>query len=299
MGAFLSGVVMGGTLATSPGRLLELERLVAVVFAPLFFGSLGLRADFVANFDPALVGTVFAIACLGKLIGCSLAARWSGLPTREAWAVGSGLNARGAMEMAMALVALQYGIISERLFVALVAMALATSAMSGPLMKRLIGLHAERLLLAALREAAFLPGLAARDRGEVIRALAAAAAPAANVSPDVLAEAVLAREAIMSTGIGVGVAIPHARLAGLAAPVAALAIVDPGVDFGAPDGVPARLAVLVVTPDGDDLVQLELLAEVARTFADPETRQRVAHARSFEELSRALREAPIRGGGEH
>ncbi|HKC51049.1 MAG TPA: cation:proton antiporter [Myxococcota bacterium] len=299
MGAFLSGVVMGGTLATSPGRLLELERLVGVVFAPLFFGSLGLRADFAANFDPALVFVVFAIACLGKLVGCSVAARWSGLPAREAWAVGAGMNARGAMEMAMALVALQYGMISERLFVALVVMALATSAMSGPLMKRLIGLHGERLLLAALREAAFLPALAARTREEAIRELARVAAPAAKIAPALLAEAVLAREEIMSTGVAGGVAIPHAWLPGLAAPVAALGIVEPGIDFGAPDGVPARIAVLIVTPEGDDQIQLEILAEVARSFADPETRRRVARARSFVELSRALRDAPMRGGGEH
>jgi mannitol/fructose-specific phosphotransferase system IIA component (Ntr-type) len=203
------------------------------------------------------------------------------------------------MEMAMALVALQYGIISERLFVALVVMALATSARSGPLMKRLIGLHAERLLLAALREAAFLPALAARDRDEVIRELARAAAPAAKVTAEALAEAVRVREEIMPTGLGLGVAVPHARLPGLSAPVAALGIVDPGVDFGAPDGEPARIAVLVVTPDGDDQIQLELLAEIARTFADAETRRRVARSRSFEELSRALRDAPMRGGGEH
>jgi Kef-type K+ transport system membrane component KefB/mannitol/fructose-specific phosphotransferase system IIA component len=299
MGAFLSGVVMGGTLATSPGRLLELERLVAVVFAPIFFGSLGLRADFVVNFDPLLVLAVFAIACLGKLGGCSLAARWSGLPARESWAVGAGMNARGAMEMAMALVALQYGIISERLFVALVVMALATSAMSGPLMKRWIGLHAQRMLLGALRDATFLPALAARTRDEVIRALARAAAPVAKVDADVLVEAALVREAIMPTGLGVGVAIPHAGVPGLAAPVAALGLIDPGVDFGAPDGVLTRIAVLIATPDGDDQIQLELLAEVARTFADAETRRRVARARSFVELSQALRDAPMRGGGEH
>jgi mannitol/fructose-specific phosphotransferase system IIA component (Ntr-type) len=164
-------------------------------------------------------------------------------------------------------------------------------------MKRLIGLRAERLLLAALREAAFLPGLVAHTRDQVIRELSRAAAPAAKVDPELLVEAVLVREAIMPTGIGVGVAIPHARLPGLAAPVAALGIVEPGVDFGAPDGVPARIAVLIVTPEGDDQIQLELLAEVARTFADPETRRRVARARSFEELSRALRDAPMRGGG--
>src|SRR5262249_39650543 len=247
------------------------------------------------------------IACVGKLVGCGLAARWSGLPTREAWAVGAGMNARGAMEMAMALVALQYGIISERLFVALVVMAIATSAMAGAvgewrgaraaeggrLMRWLIALQGERLLLVHLREAGFLPRLAARNRDEVIRALAAAAAPAAKLEPETLARAVLARESIMPTGVGLGIALPHARLPGLSAPVAALALCDPGVDFGGPDGELARIAVLVVTPEGDDQLQLELLAEVARTLADDATRRRVATARSFEELSRALRDAPV------
>ncbi|HTO54802.1 MAG TPA: hypothetical protein VMR50_15560 [Myxococcota bacterium] len=55
------------------------------------------------------------------------------------------------------------------------------------------------------------------------------------------------------------------------------------------------MVVLVVTPAGDDRVQLELLAEVSRLFASPATRRRVARARSFEELTGALREAPIRG----
>jgi hypothetical protein len=70
MGAFMAGVAMGGTLATSPARLRDLMRLVAVVFAPIFFGSLGLRTDFAANFDLPLVATVLGIA-RGKLVGCS------------------------------------------------------------------------------------------------------------------------------------------------------------------------------------------------------------------------------------
>jgi K+:H+ antiporter len=297
MGAFLSGVVMGGTLATSPSRLRELERLVSLVFAPIFFGSLGLRADFIANFDALLVVTVFAIACLGKLVGCGLAARWSGLPQREAWAVGAGMNARGAMEMAMASVALQYQMISPRLFVALVVMALGTSAMSGPLMKRWLGLRRGGLLLQALRESAFLPGLSARSREQVIRALARAVAPEAKIGADELGERAVVREEVMPTGVGVGLAVPHAQVAGLAAPVVALGTLEPAVDFGAPDGEPARIAVLVLTPEGDEHVQLELLSEIARVLADPDQRSRVARARSFQELCQALREA--RGAEEH
>ena len=115
------------------------------------------------------------------------------------------------------------------------------------------------------------------------------ARPESEATAEALAEAVRAREAIMPTGVGSGIAIPHARIAGLAAPVAALAVLDGGVDFGAPDGEPARLAVLLVTPEGEEQLQLELVAEVARTLSSAEIRRRVAGARSFEELSRALR----------
>jgi Kef-type K+ transport system membrane component KefB/mannitol/fructose-specific phosphotransferase system IIA component len=295
MGAFLAGVVMGGTLETSPRRLIALERLVGVVFAPIFFASLGLRTDFVANFELPLVLVVFAIACLGKVLGCGLAARWSGMPASEAWAVGFGLNARGAMEMAMALVALQYRIISEPLFVALVVMAMATSAMSGPALARLVGRRTRRLFLAHLDPRTFVPFLAGHDREQVIRGLAQAAAPVVGLNTEVLTDAVLAREAIMPTGVGQGIAIPHARMPGLAAPVVALGLSNVGVDFGAPDGELARLVVLVVTPEHDDLIQIELLAEIARTLQHGETRRAVAHARSFEELSDALRGAPRQG----
>jgi len=295
MGAFLAGVVMGGTIETSPRRLIALERLVGVVFAPLFFGSLGLRTDFIANFDLPLVLVVFAIACVGKVLGCGLAARWSGLPASEAWAVGFGMNARGAMEMAMALVALQYNIISEQLFVALVVMALATSAMSGPAMKWLVGRRTRRLFLAHLDPRTFVPFLAGQDRAQVIRGLAQVTAPVAGLDTSVLTDAVLAREAIMPTGVGQGIAIPHARMPGLAAPIVALGLSNTGVDFGAPDGELARLIVLVVTPEHDDLIQIELLAEIARTFQHAETRRAVAHARSFAELSEALRGAPRHG----
>ncbi|HTO54801.1 MAG TPA: hypothetical protein VMR50_15555 [Myxococcota bacterium] len=54
--------------------------------------------------------------------------------------------------------------------------------------------------------------------------------------PPLLGELTLVREEIMATGVGVGVAIPHAQVPGLAAPVAALGLAEPAVDFGAPDG---------------------------------------------------------------
>ncbi|MFN8444034.1 MAG: cation:proton antiporter [Caldilineaceae bacterium] len=106
-------------------------------FAPLYFVSVGLKANFATNFHLGLVLLVIAIACLGKIGGAGLGAWLGGLNPRRALAIGSGLNARGAMEIILATVALEHGVIDQRIFVALVIMALVTSLISGPLLKAL------------------------------------------------------------------------------------------------------------------------------------------------------------------
>jgi mannitol/fructose-specific phosphotransferase system IIA component (Ntr-type) len=60
-----------------------------------------------------------------------------------------------------------------------------------------------------------------------------------------------------------------------------------GLDFDAPDGEPARIVIMILTPLEDSGAQLELLAEVSRLFRLPEVRERALSARSFTEL-RAL-----------
>jgi Kef-type K+ transport system membrane component KefB len=107
-------------------------------FAPLYFVSVGLKADFTGQFDGALVCWVFLIACLGKIVGAGMGAMLGGLSARESLTVGIGLNARGAVEIILASVALEQHLIDQRIFVALVAMAFATTIISGPILKRLI-----------------------------------------------------------------------------------------------------------------------------------------------------------------
>jgi len=68
-------------------------------------------------------------------VGATLGARLGGLPLPQAAAVGMAMNARGAVEMVLASVALDANLIDTRLFVALVAMAVVTSAIAGPSMR--------------------------------------------------------------------------------------------------------------------------------------------------------------------
>lgn len=138
-GSFLVGIAIGDSSHFRDQTRRTIHDFVGFLFAPLFFATIGLRIDFAAKFYPHIVLAVLLIACLGKILGCGLAARCTGTPPRRAWAIGFAMNARGAMEIILGLLALRSGIIRERMFVALVVMALVTSMMSGPAIKWLLG----------------------------------------------------------------------------------------------------------------------------------------------------------------
>jgi Kef-type K+ transport system membrane component KefB len=135
LGAFIMGIAFGDSVHFHEKAREIIHQFVTNIFAPLFFVSLGLKVDFISNFDPLMVTVVLLIAIFCKLIGATLGAYMGGLSKRDSLAVGFGLNARGAMEIILGTLALEAGLIDEKMFVALVIMALATSIISGPMMK--------------------------------------------------------------------------------------------------------------------------------------------------------------------
>jgi Kef-type K+ transport system membrane component KefB len=137
-GAFIVGVAFGDSEHFSERAKEIVHQFINNIFAPLFFVSIGLRVNFVANFDWQLTIIIIIIAFAGKLIGSGLGTRLGGFTWRESLAAACGMNARGAMEIILGLVALENKLINEKVFVSLVIMALITSMTSGPLMKRLL-----------------------------------------------------------------------------------------------------------------------------------------------------------------
>ena len=258
-------------------------------FAPLFFASIGLTVDFLNFFDVGLCVIVLVIACLGKVLGCSAGARLSGLTRNESWAIGFALNARGMMEIILGLTALRAGLIGERMFVALVVMALVTSLMSGPAIRRILGRAQPRRFGPLLSARVFLNPLLERERRGAIRELSDAIASAHGLDADAVDACVWEREELGSTGMGQGLAIPHARLAGIPEPLLALGLSPPGIDFNANDGELARVIFLILTPQGVPGDEIELLADIGRTFQDRDLAARVLQVSSFTELLALLR----------
>jgi len=134
-GAFIIGIALGDSEHLSERAKEIVHQFINNIFAPLFFVSIGLRVNFATNFDLWLTVIIIVIAFAGKIIGSGLGTRLGGFSWRESLAAAFGMNARGAMEIILGLIALENGLINERVFVSLVVMALVTSMTSGPLMK--------------------------------------------------------------------------------------------------------------------------------------------------------------------
>ena len=110
------------------------------------------------------------------------------------------------------------------------------------------------------------------------RLLAGAAAPPEDIA--VIRDSLQAREALASTAIGHGVALPHGRIADLEDTRCAFLQLSPAVDFGALDGQPVDLVVAMAVPEHFAQEHLHRLAEVAERFSDAGFRAALRAART-------------------
>jgi PTS system nitrogen regulatory IIA component len=99
-----------------------------------------------------------------------------------------------------------------------------------------------------------------------------------------LLQGLLERERLASTGIGHGIAVPHAYSAGLEGMIVALFRVPEGLDFGSIDEEPVHLVFLLAGPRSDELLHLKLLARIARLFSHNSVYQKILMASSHREI---------------
>jgi PTS system nitrogen regulatory IIA component len=94
-----------------------------------------------------------------------------------------------------------------------------------------------------------------------------------GIARSTVSDNLFARERLGSTGLGHGVAVPHGRIKGLKAPLAAfMRLADP-IPFESPDGEPVRLLIFLLIPDNVTQQHLEILSEIAEMFSDAAFRE--------------------------
>jgi len=139
---------------------------------------------------------------------------------------------------------------------------------------------------------AILPRLAATSRRQALQLMAEALAKSAGVDARAAFDAVLIRERLAGTGMGEGVAIPHAPVAGIDRPVGAFARLEPPQDFEALDGRPADLVFMLLAPPDKGADHLKALARISRFLRRGEMREKLRAARGADELYALIASTP-------
>lgn len=287
-GAFLAGIALGDSKHLTARTRETIEQIVTYIFAPIFFAGVALRVDFYEGFDLPVILIVLIIAIIGKVVGCYIGAKLANLTTRECWAIGFGMSARGAMEIILAQIALSFRLIDQELFVAIVIMAIVTSVIAGPLMQKALDRRQQKKFADLLSNKAFVSRLKAVTRRDAINELSAVAQSVTGIEAQAIAKAVWEREETMSTGIGNGIAVPHGRIPGLTKPQLVVGVSPAGIDFDAGDGVAAEIICMLLTPADDQLSQIEMLRAVAQAFIDPARRRAAVEAEGYTEFRAAI-----------
>jgi Kef-type K+ transport system membrane component KefB len=138
LGAFVAGIMIGQSPILTDHIKEQLRGIIVALFMPVFFGVAGLSLDLKVLSDPRLcllTLAVIGIASVGKLSGCYIGSRLSGLKHIEAVAVGLGMNARGSTEIILATIGLGLGVLNQEIFTVIVLMAMATTLCMPPLLR--------------------------------------------------------------------------------------------------------------------------------------------------------------------
>jgi PTS system nitrogen regulatory IIA component len=130
------------------------------------------------------------------------------------------------------------------------------------------------------------------SKRQVLSELARRGAAAAGIEQQSLLDALTERERLGTTGIGHGIAIPHARLEGLDHLVGMFVRLDRPVDFEALDEQPSDLIFLLLAPSAAEADSLKALARISRMLRDPALRQRLRQERDPRVVYRMLTQKP-------
>lgn len=288
-GFFIAGVVVGEAKSLSEQTRRVISEMVHSLFVPLFFANIGLKIDFAGNFDALLAVSMCAVGIGGRYFGAWLGVTWTRAPRINRHLISIAHTPGGMMEIVVALLALQSGLITPEVFVAIVFSAVFSSVVMGPWMARSMACRTAVPPAKFLALNTVVPELAGVTRENAICELVERIARReGSAIADVLEKQAMAREVEFGTAIGAGVAVPHARVDGLKNPIIAFGRSFHGIKWNAPDGAPVHYVFFLATPLGAEDIHVQTLASIAASMAVGENRMQVRDAADSAALFKVL-----------
>ncbi|MEG8948128.1 cation:proton antiporter domain-containing protein [Rosettibacter firmus] len=282
-GAFIVGIAIGDSGYLKENIREILNQFITNIFAPLFFVTVGLKINFIDNFDLLLVIMFISLSIAGKITGAFLGGYLSGFNKNDSFIIAFGLNAHGTIELILGTIAYESGLINEKVFVALIIMAIVTTLSSAPLMSLFIKKAQTIIKLSNLIKPENIIFTDINDKEELIKILCKNISQYNGIDFQNLFKRVLEREKLISTGLENSIAIPHARLK-IKKPLAAIAIHKQGLDFDSIDKLPAKIIILLITPEDNPEIQLELISEIAMKFGNKKVVEDLVSAKDSKDV---------------
>ncbi len=294
----LANMVLGLVLANMSAfkeELLGLFDVLENAMFTCFFVLAGTHFDLSSAGGAWPAALLYFAACIaGKWGGAWIGATLNRSTQKMARYIGGMLLVQAAIAIALVVILQQdplYARVSDTLTTAILAAVVATELVGGPVTSRVLDLSRETRkdrirLIEFLQEEYILCRMRARDKWQAIEELCwfFCSTHKVDLTPPQLFEAVREREKELPTGLGLGVAVPHARIPGDGPVLGVLGKLEDPVDYGAPDGLPVRLMVLVVTPEGQEHTHLEIMGALAAMAGNDRIRNAVFQAASAEEI---------------
>ncbi len=145
-------------------------------------------------------------------------------------------------------------------------------------------------LIDYLLPEAILPAIYAENRIEVLKALSLPVADKTGISVDQITHVLMERERLGSTGIGHGIAVPHAKLRNIENLILGFGRTVKGIDFDAIDGKPVFIFFMLLSPDNSTGLHLRVLARISRLLKEEGFRTALMEAKDAKEIMRIIKE---------
>ncbi|HPV14829.1 MAG TPA: PTS sugar transporter subunit IIA, partial [Candidatus Cloacimonadota bacterium] len=195
----------------------------------------------------------------------------------------------GQMHIVVGMLAYSSGLISEKIFVSIVASAILTTIIFGPWLSQAVRKLRKAIFEIIFTESEIYMDVSAQTQEEMLKFMSQVVAEQTNHTEEAVYREIKLREDQMSTAMGGGIAIPHARLEGIDKSYLFVFRSNHGLEWDSPDGKPAHLILLVITPKSSPNAQIQILQSLATALHDRQIARQLVRTKDQRYLWAALR----------
>ncbi|MFO8144930.1 MAG: cation:proton antiporter [Candidatus Syntrophosphaera sp.] len=268
-GFFLAGIVLGEAKHITERDRHTIHRMVYSIFVPIFFANIGLHVDILANLDLFLVALITSLGIAARYLGAYFGSRWARQDKQNIGTIAISHVAGGEMHIVVTMLAFSAGLITEKIFVSIVAAAIFSTIIFGPWLSLNLDKFRRKMLNYLFSRDHVWMDTRSRTRRELLDRMISVVAESTGLEESYLHKEIYIREEQLTTSIGQGIAFPHAHVKGI--PNSKLFVVKAthDIEWDSPDGAPVHLVFLTLSPEDKPETQLRLSQDLVSALRQP------------------------------